>query len=1719
MPPTPPSVRPSRPLRPATTAAQKLLRLHTQLTAPGETAPLPSGHLVLVCAAPDGQVLAWRAEAGAAPRSVAALTALVQRHAAVLLDPTLPTTGLLEPTGTNDDPDTEATVPLAYISRPVALAGHAFRLIELTPRAASLPTGLPSLPDLPVTTQLGRTSQLALATELLTHAAQFQRPTELLAFVLHKLVARTPAVCGAVYTYDPATHTLRRLFAEGAPNDRLAATLNVRADAIGFQRLNRQALAWAGQVLRAEMTSHCPDRPLAVLPVCSDTALHYVLVVVFEAGSDADRADAAALLALVGQGLNSLVAREHLRRELVASEAKYESLFATSADGILLTDGLRVVDANAAAAALLGVPRAALLADSQAALARLAATVAESSGPSWGQLLNETRLTGRPHSFEGRLAPATAPAPPLPPNADASPVSRLVEMRLHRVRFDEQAYVQVLLRDLTERAATDQALLRAEVQRQSARQLRNLLGTVALAYVSLDREALITAVNDYFVDLAGYPRQELLGRNYFDLFVPDPAERERRQTNYQENIIGRQLIRSDYERELLTRTGERRIIRWYRLLEYDEQNTVTGIVSVGRDVTASIQAREASLRSEARLQDLFDNAHDLIQHVAPDNRFLHVNRAWRETLGYDDADIPQLTLHDIVHPYHRAKLMYQLRALYRSEDVSRLETVFLTKTGRSVHLIGSFSAQWEGGSVVAARIILHDITERIKAERLQKVYYSIANLAISTRDLDTLYAAIHRELGRLLSTHNFLIALCDEHRQHLSFVYYADQHLGPQSGGQERPFGRGVSEYVIEQGRPQFFLRTDLDALVGQGILALHGLIPQVLLAAPLAVGGRVIGCIAVQDYANADTYSATDLEVLHFISGQVALAIDRKRSEMQLNRQNARLNAIFESGSHQMWSVTPQGLLSAYNHNFARFFFDGHQGRPALGSAPDSMAAAPPGLHLPAIPKPQDAEMWRREYARAFAGQTRHFELQTNRPDGSEAWADVYLNPIRLPDGTLEEVSGIAHDITEQKLAQLGLERQEELFRGIFESFQDVYYRTDAAGLLTLLSPSVETIFGYRPEEIVGRPAIRFYFDTAEYDALVARVRETGFARSFEAAFVDRTGRRRAVLINARLRRDPAGTPIGMEGLVMDIGELKQTQQALLLAKQEAETALHAKTQFLANMSHELRTPMNGIIGMIDLLQQTVTTPEKRDYVETLRRSSEALLAILNDILDLSKIQAGKLTVHPGLCDLHEVLDKVMALFANRAAQKDLRFKLMLHPALPRFVETDEMRLLQILSNLVSNAIKFTSAGEVGLIVCVAPTDSPDYDPATDPFTLLDPAPVPDGELLIRFQVVDSGIGISAEDAARLFTDFTQLDTTSTKSFGGTGLGLSISRQLTELLGGRIGVRPNPTGGSIFWFTIRCQPADAAAGDRLRAQREQARRNRATGFFPAAPPVLLVDDNAVNQKVAALLLQRLGCQITVADNGYHALARVQETPAGFRLILMDIQMPDLDGIETTARLRAQLRAAGLPCPPVVAMTAYSMQGDEERFIAAGFDGYVAKPVKSHHLYEALRRYCPTEPVIEPHVVADLAPGALATPEAEGLAEEAEMEPEMEAETEIAVAVPEPSPEVVRQLVEIGGAEFTAELFAEYIREAAPQLEQAALDLKAGRVGAVLAPVHQFKGASAQLGLTELAELARSLEQRSRAGRPAAELTADFRRLRALFTAFSEHYARFLPAA
>jgi PAS domain S-box-containing protein len=503
-----------------------------------------------------------------------------------------------------------------------------------------------------------------------------------------------------------------------------------------------------------------------------------------------------------------------------------------------------------------------------------------------------------------------------------------------------------------------------------------------------------------------------------------------------------------------------------------------------------------------------------------------------------------------------------------------------------------------------------------------------------------------------------------------------------------------------------------------------------------------------------------------------------------------------------------------------------------------------------------------------------------------------------------------------------LSLTAASERLNAVFDNISDGLLTINADGMIESANRGARELFGYAERDLVGRLAPELVPDWGRLAAV-----QDGTRQTLETVALHRDGQ--------RFPADLTVNGFSLNGLpyrilvIRDISPRKEAESQLRQAKDAAEAANRMKSEFLANMSHEIRTPMNGIIGMTELALETPLDAEQREYLNLVKDSAGHLLSVINDILDFSKIEAGKLAITPLPFALRDLFERALRSLDLRAGEKGIPLRLNIAPDVPERIEADGDRVRQVLVNLVGNAVKFTHAGAITVSVdragCLA-DEGPDC---------------------LHVCVADTGIGIAADKLDSIFEAFSQADGSITRQYGGTGLGLTICSRLVSLMGGRIWAESAPGAGSRFHFTLPYAPVHAALAAPAAEVPSPARR--------AAPGlrVLLAEDNVVNQQLARKLLERRGHRVSVAQNGGEAVAAWQS--GLFDLVFMDMMMPEMDGIEATRLIREAERARGGHVA-IIAMTANAMQGDRERCLAAGMDGYVSKPIDPAALEEEMAR-------------------------------------------------------------------------------------------------------------------------------------------------------------------
>lgn len=1012
------------------------------------------------------------------------------------------------------------------------------------------------------------------------------------------------------------------------------------------------------------------------------------------------------------------------------------------------------------------------------------------------------------------------------------------------------------------------------------------------------------------------------------------------------------------------------------------------------------------------LKEVFDTSNDLISIFKPNGSFTFVNEAWKNKLGYTEDNLFDMKFVDVVDPYHQKKTLESLMKITEGSGLERLETTLLTKLGRSIYVNGKLTGIFEGDRAIEYRCVFFDITERIRAESFQALYYKIANLTITPGTLATLYQNIHDQLSRMLNVKNFSLCFKKSNTKGFDYTFWINEK---KEESLTRDVENLLANYAMGRGTPSMIYEEGIKKIAAQQKITLNDPLPKIWLGVIITIEGKPSGILSVFSYLDTASYNNRDLELLDFISGQVSLAMERELNEETIENQAARINAIFESSTHQIWSVDRNHEFTSFNQNYADDFEKYYNIHPEVGMSLKSIDST--------LFSEKIRQLWKEKYQEAFEGRVVYFQLEQHTFKDKPVWRDVFVNPIFLPDGKIEEVSVIANDISEKKISEVALQDSEEKFRNIFESFQDIYFRCTLEGKIIMISPSAQAVLGYPTKKTLGQPIGNYFSSKETIKQVFTRITNEGQVLNFEAIAKSKKGDKIPVLCNIRVIKKK-GKPNEIEGVARDITQLKKTNEELKNAKEVAERSLKVKEQFLANMSHEIRTPMNGIVGVIDLMGSTHLNEEQSEYLRTLKMSSDTLLNIVNDILDLSKIEAGKMRLKLAPVQLVKTFERIYELYSQQAHLSDNTFFYHLDKRLPKWVLIDETKLIQILSNLTSNAIKFSQTkGTINLSIQVKKQKR-------NLFTF-------------KVSIKDSGIGISEEDQKKLFQNFNQLDLSSSKNYGGTGLGLAISRELIKNLGGDIGVVSTPELGSTFWFTFNAKKTEAPLEDKTT---EPTLKQFATGN----PKILLVDDNQINRNVASKILTKSGCAVIQAFGGVEAIEMVKKE--NFDLIFMDIQMPEMDGIEATHKIKdLKLKNS----PPIIAMTAYSMEEDREKFLKKNMDDYLAKPIKAEKLIQLVKKWTRFEPI-------EVAKQTLL------------------GQTERLVL----NQNTLNQLSKYGGMELIESVLIEFDEEASTQVANADALIKAKQFEEFRRDMHTLKGNAGTLGAEKLANLATIVEKR-----------------------------------
>lgn len=798
--------------------------------------------------------------------------------------------------------------------------------------------------------------------------------------------------------------------------------------------------------------------------------------------------------------------------------------------------------------------------------------------------------------------------------------------------------------------------------------------------------------------------------------------------------------------------------------------------------------------------------------------------------------------------------------------------------------------------------------------------------------------------------------------------------------------------------------------------------IPDFILTIPLFHQKEIIGVLGLLSFEKKEKVPELELAALT-IADTLATLISRYRKQSEEALHQIRIGQLAEQQNQACWSVSQDGTVTYFNQPFIQAVI-------GKGASFGTKISYP---RAKGIITQKGFSDWEEEYKKAFAGEKVVFEWQSAGPQGQLFLWEITLSPIQDPQTKKMEVLGFAVDHTEKQRQLADLRSYRNQYLELIDAFDDVYFQADRSGTITSISSAIKKITGIGPEEIVGTNLTEYLASKGNFFRELVRLRDGNLVSGVELNIRTRGGKEIWFTCNLKPVHSDWHEWIGFEGIARDNSAYKKASENEALSTAVASEALKVKDRFLANVSHEIRTPLNGIIGMVELLRDTHLTTQQAEYLEIVNKSGESLVHVLNQLIDLSSAETGKIVLDKKAVVISEILQGMYRLYDDQAKLKSIRFSIELAPDLPRCILSDENRIYQLVNNLVSNAFKFTISGEIKV---KARLDNGLEAPS------------------VVLEVSDTGSGLSSRDqlaVRQLFeTQHAEYTFQSTKG----GIGLLTSKVIAEALRGELGFVTVPGQGSAFWVKFPFQVLDQ---ELISHTPKSAKPHH---FDLYTPEILLVDDNAVNLKVAYEILNKSGCKVDVATNGEEA---VEKTKTGFyHVILMDIQMPVMDGVTATQIIKNLDLDYN---PAIVAMTAYCLKEDKKRFVEVGMDDFIPKPISGDRILSKVKYW--TEKSLANFRYTNPVESVVKQPAL------------VSRKSKLATVF---DFEVLRQLVKHVGEDILMSSLEEFGTESSRLLEEMETANSQMDVALLKSHAHTIKGNAATFGVSRMSNIARQIE-------------------------------------
>jgi PAS domain S-box-containing protein len=925
-------------------------------------------------------------------------------------------------------------------------------------------------------------------------------------------------------------------------------------------------------------------------------------------------------------------------------------------------------------------------------------------------------------------------------------------------------------------------------------------------------------------------------------------------------------------------------VKWFEDLAADLVYGMTVLrISVERQ-----QMEEKLISSEERFRKIFEDGPVGMVMAALDHQIIKVNAAFCRILGYSESELLNLKIADVSYPEDMPVNKELIQQALKGEIASyQMEKRYLKKDGNLVwgNLTVSFFRDGQGNPLYFLAVV-EDITERKQAveklreseERFRKIFEEgPVGMALTTTDY------------RFLKVNK---AFCQ-------FLQYTETEFSQLTILDiTYPEDIANSQTVVNQ-----FLSGHISSLqIEKRYLTKHRRI--------------VWGNLTVSVYRNENQ------EIPYFIS-IIEDITERKQAEDALQTLNEHLSSIVDSLPVIPYTCQAKGDFGAT--------YVGKNIDEVTGYTAEQFTSEPAfwAKHI----HPDDQAHVLKNLSTIFETGHHEHEYRFQMANGSYKWFSDILRLIKTSSGEISHLAGVWQDITERKKFEARLRESETRIRTILDNVVDGVITINEQGMITSFNPAAEQIFGYSLDEVNGKNVSLLMPAPyrSQHKNYINNYKSTGIAkiigigREVEGQHKDGS----VFPLDLAVGEMWLGQQRMFIGVVRNITERKHAEMALKNAKEVAESANRAKSEFLANMSHEIRTPLNAVIGFSELLSSIITDKKQKNYLDSIQTAGKSLLTLINDILDLSKIEAGRLDIQYESINPYIIFHELQQIFALKIAEKNLEFLVDIDPQLPNALLLDETRLRQVLLNLIGNAVKFTDTGYIKLT-------AQKIDQSNEQSKI---------DLIIS--VTDTGIGIPENQQAIIFESFRQQDGQSSRKYGGTGLGLAITKRLVEMMNGQISLQSQEGKGSVF--EIRLRKVEVSAVDIVENSDEHL--NFQNIRFDGAK-VLVVDDIKSNRSLIKEYFSTVNLEMIEAKNGLEAFIFAEEYhPA---LILMDIRMPEMDGYEATKKIKANLNTGDIP---IIALTASVSISEKNKLEIYGFDGYLSKPVNSSLLFNEISRY------------------------------------------------------------------------------------------------------------------------------------------------------------------